>query len=326
MLILERIPLIKNILKIIIIILGSARSGSTLLAKTIGGHSACFTLGEINRFNQEINNPKTHCGCGKKLNKCDFWIHTLKELNIDFGTSVKDNTHDFNVGIFKQITKISKFWMLIPTILFGKKYKNSDIENEIKNTFILYQKIFNKTGSKVLIDSTKGLFRGLILQSRSPENIQFKFIQLIRDGRGVLNSEMKTSYVIRHNDGIYREYKGRINKNYKRTINSWIYVNLRNFVILKLFRNQDTLNIKYENFTENPEKYLKQIYSKINLEYEVSALNLDEGINHILGGNASRMNAKKINRRDDAWVNKLDKNMLKTFNIRAGWFNKLMGY
>lgn len=313
-------------MKTVYIILGSARSGSTLLAKAIGGHSSCFTLGEINRFNQEINNPDTLCGCAKKLNECNFWIQTLMDLHIEFGNSEKENLNKFNLGIFKQITKIGKLYKLIPTILYGKKYKNMDIEKEIKNTFILYQNIFNRTSANVLIDSTKGLFRALILQSRAPKDIQFKFIQLTRDGRGVLNSSMKSSYKIMHKDGILREYQGRRNKNFKKVIYSWLYVNLRNFIILKLFRNQDSLYIKYEKFTEYPEKYLKEIYAKINLEYEASVLNLGDGINHILGGNASRVNAKKINKRDDAWVNKLDKKMLRTFNITAGWFNKLMGY
>lgn len=313
-------------MRTVIIIVGAARSGSTLLAKAIGGHSSCFTLGEINRFNQEINNPDTHCGCGKKLNKCDFWIQTLKDLNIEFGDPVRETNMNFSVGIYKQITKINKIYKLIPTLLFNKKYFNKDVETEIKNTFIIYEKIFQKTNSSVLVDSTKGLFRALILNSKAPNNIQFKFVQLTRDGRGVLNSSLKTSYSVLHNDGVIREYKAIENKDTKKIINSWMYINIRNFLVLKLLRKKQSMFIKYEDFTKNPEKYLTLIYKKNNLLYENSVLNLGINENHIMGGNASRMNAKKIKKQDEAWRSNLDKNILENFSNRAGWFNKILGY
>jgi len=313
-------------LKTIIIIVGAARSGSTLLAKAIGGHSSCFTVGEINRFNYEINNPETHCGCGKNLNKCSFWIEFLNSLNIQFNNPNKEDINNFDVGIFKQITKKNKLYKLLPTVLFGKKYNNKEVETEIENTFILYDKIFDKTKAKVIIDSTKGLFRALILDSKAPKNIRFRFVHLTRDGRGVLNSGLKSSYAIMHNDGILRKYEGIKNKDPLKIINSWLYVNLRNFIVLKLLRNKQSMFIRYEDFTDNPEKYLKIINKNVDLIYESSALNLGDQENHILGGNASRMNAKKINKIDDAWRTNLDKKTVKKFNSRAGWLNKIVGY
>jgi hypothetical protein len=314
-------------LKTIIIILGAARSGSTLLAKTIGGHSSCFTLGEINRFNQEINNPETHCGCGNKLNQCDFWIQTLKDLKLKFGAPEKESTNDFNVGIFKQLTQKNKLHKLVTTILFKNKYYNEHVETEIENTFTLYKKMFERTNSNVLIDSTKGLFRALVLESRSStNNMEFKFVQLIRDGRGVLNSELKLSYSVKHNDGIIKNYKIDSEKAPIKIINSWLYVNIRNIFILKLFRRNNTIFMSYEDFTSNPSKYLKIIYKSINLDFYDSILNLGENENHILGGNASRINAKEVKKQDEAWRTNLNYKMLRIFNYRAGWLNKILGY
>ena len=196
----------------------------------------------------------------------------------------------------------------------------------MENTFTLYNKIFDKTNAKVLIDSTKGLFRALILESRSPENIQFKFVQLTRDGRGVLNSKLKSSYSVLHKDGVLTKYEKINNKDPLKIINSWLYVNLRNFLILKLFRKNKTIFIKYEEFTQFPEIFLNDIYNMVNLDYEKTVLNLGENENHIMGGNASRINAKKIKKHDDAWKSNLELKLLKMFNVKAGWFNKLIGY
>jgi len=313
----------------VIIIIGASKSGSTLLAKTIGGHTKCFTLGEINRFNAEVDNPNRYCGCGEKILNCDFWKNIVKELE---PFKREDSNTDFNMGIFKQITKKSEFYKLFPTILLRKKYHNKKVDSEIKNTLNLYKTIFKQTDSKVLIDSTKGLFRALILDSNKNKDINFQFIHLLRDGRGVLNSSLKKTYTIQHKNGKIKEYRKEelmkpIHvKSPSEAINYWLYVNIRNFLILKLFRNNQTIFMKYEDFTSDPKKCLKSIFKKVSLSYEDSVLNLGQNENHILGGNSSRINAKKIKKQDDAWRTNLDVNILEKFNKRAGWFNKLLGY
>ena len=312
-------------MKTVVIIIGSGRSGSTLLAKALGGHSNCFALGEINRFNNEINNKETHCGCGNKLNECYFWSKVRSDLEIGKQLNSTNETNHFDVGIFRQLTRKS-IHKLIPTVLFERKYKNSSMSIVIQNTFILYNKLFQESNSSVLVDSSKNLFRALVLASRSPKDIQFKFLHLVRDGRGVLNSSLKSSYNILHLDGIKRVYKGKVDKDPIKIINKWLYINIRNFLILKIFRKKKTFFLRYEDFVSNPANYLKNIYDWINLNFQESALQLDRSENHILGGNSSRINAKEIKKQDDTWKSNLDEKILSKFNKRAGWFNKIIGY
>lgn len=312
-------------MKTVIIILGSARSGSTLLAKSIGGHSKGFALGEINRFNNEINNPETHCGCADKLSECDFWNDIISDIEAQINEPIKGDGSSFQLGIFNQLTKNKKS-KLLRTIFLKTKYKNELVDNEIDNTILLYNKLLDKTESKLLIDSSKGLFRSLVLTSRTNKDIQIKFIHLIRNGKGVVNSSLKSSYNVLHKDGVLRTYKGEKNKDPLNVIKSWLYINLRNFLILKMFYRNKTTFIRYEDFTNNPSKYLTKIYKSVNLDYEDSVLILNEKKNHIMGGNSSRINANEIRKQDDTWVENLDKEILKKFNRRAGWFNVLMGY
>lgn len=312
-------------MKTVIIILGAARSGSTLLAKAIGGHSNCFTIGEINRFNDEINDLKTQCGCAEKLSECNFWNRILYKLNNEKNLKIDIKEGGFQIGIFNQLTK-SKIYKLIITVLFGKAYHNKIVNINIDNTFELYNLLFRETSSSVLIDSSKNLFRALVLASRTKGDIQFKFIQLTRDGRGVLNSSLKSSYHVYQKDGVLKKYEGINYKIPAKIINSWLYINTRNFIILKLFNRNKTFFIRYEDFTSNPAEYLKKIYKEVNLNYEETAINLGDNENHILGGNASRINAKKIRKQDDAWRTNLNKSLITKFNRRAGWLNKLIGY
>ncbi len=312
-------------MKTILIIVGSARSGSTLLAKALGGHSKGFTLGEINRFNNEIKNPETHCGCGLKLKDCQFWKEVLEELGIRF-QNPRDADSSFQVGIFKQLTQGLKILKLIPLIVFKTKYRDKKTHQEIENTITLYRTLFNKTKAQVLIDSSKNLFRALVLASRVPSDYDVRIVQLSRDGRGVLNSALKTNYKIDHADGITRTYEGIKGKNPTKVIRSWVYVNLRNFLILKLFYRARTSFVKYEDFTADPSKYLTEILMDCKLDFEPEALDLGGKENHIMGGNPSRINAKVIKKQDDAWRKNLDKKLLAKFNFSAGWLNYLIGY
>lgn len=316
-------------MKTVLIIIGASKSGSTLLAKTLGGHSKCFTLGEINRYNAEIKNPDGCCSCGSPLTQCTFWNKIQSKLD---RSMLNSKFNDFNVGIFKQITSKTEIHKLIPTILFKKQYNNKLVNKEISNTLALYNLIFKETGSEVLIDSTKGLFRALILDSNRSKEVNFQFVHLVRDGRGVLNSSLKKTYFIHHEDGTIKEYdKENLEqpiyiKTPLEAINYWLYVNIRNFLILKLFRSGKTAFVKYERFTEDPERELRPILNQLNLNYEDNILELEKNESHILGGNSSRINAKKIKKQDDAWRMNLPEDLLRKFNNRAGWFNKILGY
>ena len=312
-------------MKTIIIIVGVARSGSTLLAKAIGGHSKCFTLGEVNRFNDEINNSETQCGCAEKLSECIFWNKVLDKLKNKLNSNIEIKEGIFQIGIFNQLTK-SKIHKLISTVLFNKSYDSKIVNIEIENTYKLYNLLFKETNSGVLIDSSKNLFRALVLASRAKKDIQFRFIHLTRDGRGVLNSNLKSSYSVINKDGTSQIYEGITDKKPIKIINNWLYINIRNFMILYLFNRKKTIFIRYEDFTDNPSKYLKQIYKEVNLDYEEAVLNLGGNENHILGGNASRINAKKIRKQDEDWKKRMDKKMIKKFNNRAGLFNIILGY
>ncbi len=69
-------------LKKVLIIIGASKSGSTVLAKSLGGHPKTFTLGEANRFNEELNNPDGVCSCGKSLVDCTFWRRIRTILSV----------------------------------------------------------------------------------------------------------------------------------------------------------------------------------------------------------------------------------------------------
>ncbi len=53
---------------------------------------------------------------------------------------------------------------------------------------------------------------------------------------------------------------------------------------------------------------------------------LDNKIHQFIGGNAARINAKKINSPSELWKNDLPVIVLRKFEKKAGWFNRFFDY
>ena len=63
----------------IICLLGTARSGSTLLQRVVELNSSATALGEISRAG-ELLERQSQCVCGEKLAACTFWTPALQDL------------------------------------------------------------------------------------------------------------------------------------------------------------------------------------------------------------------------------------------------------
>ena len=63
----------------IICLLGTSRSGSTLLQSVLASHAGAMALGEIARVH-ELLERRSKCSCGRTLAACTFWAPALKEL------------------------------------------------------------------------------------------------------------------------------------------------------------------------------------------------------------------------------------------------------
>ena len=62
----------------LIYIIGSGRSGSTLLDITIGSQPRCFSSGEICNLVQAYASEDL-CACGSKIASCSFWSHVISD-------------------------------------------------------------------------------------------------------------------------------------------------------------------------------------------------------------------------------------------------------
>jgi len=304
----------------IIFILAAARSGSTLLDKAIGSHSECFSLGEITNFANIFSKDKILCGCGRWVKDCPFWesvgnellmranVKTLSEYNIK-----EEYKHK---GILKKIKALRNYLGFYD--FSTRKY--------LERTQILYNNIIQKSQKNVLIDSSKGIRRSYML-SKFLKNYDAYFIHLIRDGKAVLNSKKKGYYTVTLPTGEQKKfYPEKPNIDSKYFIKDWLQYNKRVLKTLKLVPSNKTYFLKHEDLLTDPEKHLKNICNLVDLKYQDSMPNLENDHNHILGGNASRVNAKSIQKPSKPDYSNLSEEDSQLFEQIAGKFYRKMGY
>lgn len=300
--------------KTIIFIVSAGHSGSTLLAKILGQHPEVFSGSElVNYNNKSVRSEKSLCSCKMSYSNCQFWGKIKSENDID-------NLHLFS--ILKGNKKFGNFFKLIVTIFINSRFESSTINKNIEQYYRLYNSIFKESGSNIIVDASKNFFNAFILASQKKFNYKFIFIR--RDGRAVLNSNLKSYYRVEYN-GKTITHKSISKRNPTKIVNYWMKQNILGLLLL-ILRYNKTISIKHEGVVENTKEEMINLFKNLNLTWHDEIIDFNE-IDHMFGGNASRINTKGIKKVDlYSWKKNLSLKQLKSFNFRAKLLNYILGY
>lgn len=147
----------------VLYIIGSGRSGSTLLGNVLGTQPDFVNVGEIYNLRQFFDSVEQHdryCSCGAKLNECPYWKAVIAHASIQAGTTRLDP-------------------------------KLGDTATLIDHNHALLSAIRDVSGKRIIIDSSKRLTRLNMLMS-SPK-FRVTVLHLVRDGRAFAYSAMTSS-------------------------------------------------------------------------------------------------------------------------------------
>lgn len=313
-------------MKTILFIVSAGRSGSTLLDMIIGAHSRCFSLGEIFHLNEEIR-KNSLCGCGEVSHNCQFWRRIDNRLYKRIGVSIYRSSQKFVLDPsfeFKKDNKVIHYFKSLLSLTGLKKLK----KKWIRNTKILYDEFFDETGAEILVDSSKSITRALLLKSNF-EKLRSKFIFLVRDGKSVIESMQKKTYVlyIQNSKGLY------IKRTYPSSyaepadaILSWRKINLKTLFLLKLIFPKNRFFLRYEDLCNEPDKWIKKIAAFLEIPFEKSMINFKTITHHNIAGNPTRINKGDIQSPSKKWKKNLSEDILDLFEKKAGFLNRYFDY
>ncbi len=215
----------------ILCITGWCRNGSTILGNVLNEAPGFFHVGEIhflwkNSSGLGVNNL---CGCGATLPECPVWSEILP---VGRPAGVSPAEHAKNV-IRRQrsAARTRHTWRIMRNGI-----DSTDLREHAELMTAVYRAVAERTGSRVLVDTTKIPGEAAVLP-RLP-GIRTVFVHLVRDPMAVSNSWRTPK------DYVYTMPAGK-NTAY------WRAFNIASRAILRRYPEQSML-LRYEDFIADP--------------------------------------------------------------------------
>lgn len=274
----------------LVLLIGSGRSGSTLIDQIVNMNSNIVGIGEISNWNTKVF--KEYCACGEIVKTCSFWSEVISKVGwreSDF-KKYKKYQYEFDAPKRRYVFKINDHANSLGFDDFLSK------NNEI------FSAISEVSGNSIIFDSSKSPQRAFNL-SKS-DLLDVKIIHLMRDPRGVVWS-YKKSFKKNERAGLQKDMKA---TSLLKAIYSWLATNSRAFSTVKS-ANVPTLSVMYEEFCINPDYEIQRILEFVLDEKPRQKINLSNSLtteSHTIAGNRLRMKRDIVIKPDFAWKSNLN--------------------
>lgn len=289
----------------VVFILGCGHSGSTLLDMLLSAHPDVVGLGEAEKVGAKVvpRHPAHHCSCGKFFEECPFWgsFMTRPENQAYFKHRVR-HVHEKKLDFLLNRKRYD---------FIQKGPGKVTLEEYARNTEALYRYALEKSGAKVIVDSSKRPYRPEALLAAGA-NIEPYILHLVRDGRGVVWSFLKASRKRGYREG-----------NFVWTMNAlkeWLGNNLKVEMLRRRLPVQSR-RILYRDLVHDPEKTVKTILADLGLDPKRWNPDFRAVERHYLAGNLFTLASTDKIRADKSWREQLPSYSRFLFAIFAGWLN-----
>lgn len=173
-------------------VLSDMRSGSTLLDQLLGAHPAVMSLGELHWLPAYMNqdrsmyDPKHElvCTCGRVVSDCEFWGRVAIRLDRPLDSlQLRPSFSRLGRQFIERFPGAFRHSFLQKT-LTGTKMIDDSLD--------LFDCLFDVSGCRCLVDSSKSTYRFRAVYDARPE--QTCGLVLTRDYRAVIHSKMKRGH------------------------------------------------------------------------------------------------------------------------------------
>lgn len=286
----------------VLYVMGSGRSGSTVLDVVLGNHPEAVSAGELTNISRSgwadgRIDRSPFCACGRRYTECPFW----SEVRRAWAASVGEKAIRSYPALQDDFERYRRW----PRILREGRARSERFEAYAATTRALFGAVSSVSGRGVVVDSSKNPVRALAL-SMMP-GLDLRPVHLVRDARGVAFSRKKA---FRKDDekGIARDIEAQPVWN---SVAVWGSMNLLSDGVVRRVGPERSARVRYEDFVRHPESTLAEIGRAAGLDLSGIAKKLRGGealpIAHNAGGNRLRMGGSvRLMSEAEPWKNGLN--------------------
>jgi len=162
--------------KIICIVAGAGRAGTTLVSRLLGEIEGCVNIGEVNQLvGGKIRGADDACGCGSPLDMCPFW------------KGVEETVPD-------EVQEYDRRWLRtrwFPLLLVSRRlgFRSTRFRQFLQTLETTYAEIARRAGCRVIVESSKApVYLSALTQVA---NADVYMLHLVRNPLGVVMSWRK---------------------------------------------------------------------------------------------------------------------------------------
>ena len=281
----------------VLYVAGAHRSGSTLLTSILDGYDGIFAAGELHEIWQNLIDGQP-CGCGQRLEHCPVWGPILEEI-CENALARRLTPAD----AVRWRARSARTWHT-GRILWQatRPHRSSSATRYAALMGALYTVIARRTGSRVVIDSTKIPSGTALLLTMN--HLATYVLHLVRDPRATAYS--------------WRNLKVKRFSGYEEPLMEqslllsglqWLGYNLLTEWVSR-HCNGEWLRLRYEDLVTHPRAQANALVSWLGVETERDPFEQPDLVrltdSHIIAGNPDRFDTgiKRV-RLDDRWLQEM---------------------
>lgn len=274
----------------VIYIMGSGRSGSTVLDMALGRIPGVVSTGELANLAFKTDFENEYCSCGSLLVVCPFWSKVLTALK---------SQRDYDPARYAKSQMRYERVRALYRMLSARRDNDADFQWYLLRSAAIFKTIAKFAGAQAVVDSSKGPVRALALSRAS--GIRLVPVHLVADPRGVAWS-LRRAWAADPRAGIQHALKP---VSAARAAAGWLVTNWAAERVKR--RLPGVLFLRYEDFVAEPAASVERILHAATIDYIAGGLpeTIEPGKMHIAAGNRVRRQDKVVIRMDDAWVRKM---------------------
>ena len=291
----------------VLYIVGLGRSGSTILANSLGQIDGFSSVGEVCYMWKHNFIENRLCGCGRPFYECPVWTEVVQKA---FGGPDGVDARRM-ISLQNSAARTRHIPLMLTTK--GSKTLADRLDGWLEDTGRLYEALRIVTGSRVIVDSSKEPAYGYALGM--VPNIDLRVLHLVRDPRAAAYSWLKKKP---QPDSEDLEFMHRFSPTKSAVLwDSW------NAAAEALWRDEKYLRLRYEDFVANPRRSFARILGLLGEEDAELPLTGDQevklGVSHTVSGNPNRFEIGSVAlRHDKEWMEKMnpkDRNLVTALTL-----------